>query len=406
MSTQAQWTWLVYMAGDNNLESAGDANLKSMQQVGSTDQVNVIVQFDTEENKTTRYRVEKGNLSVLQEMPGLDCGDPKVLTDFIKWGIQQYPAQYYLVDVWNHGTGWENLPPDFNYDSIRDAKPLQSAKLRRVKRSIFRTTIQNINSRPLIERAIAIDFGSHDYLDNQKLHDGIFDALPDGKKIDVLGCDACMMNMLEISYQLKDTASYMVGSEQSEPNTGWPYSVILQVLTTNPEMSPEDLSKIIVQNYGQWYQQYGNPLTDKSATQSALDLGQIGPIADAVNALADVFIANLDNVAGSVTLSRDKAQKFDYPEYIDLGDFAAQLLLRLSQNPQVTAAANKIRDMLQSQAGIGFVIANTTWGPTVQRASGVSLYFPQQGSYSPDYGDLMYSKQGRWRAFLEAFYAM
>jgi len=406
MGTQAQWTWLVYMAGDNNLEAAGDANLKNMQQVGSTEQVNVLVQFATEENKTTRYRVEKSNLTVLQEMPGVDCGDPKVLTDFIKWGTQQYPAQYYLIDIWNHGTGWENLPPDFNYDSIRDAKPQQSAKLKRVKRSVFRTTVHDINSRSINARAIAIDCGSHDYLDNQKLHDGIFDALPNGKKIDILGCDACMMNMLEISYQVKDTSHYMVGSEQSEPNTGWPYSVILQALTQNPQMSPQDLSKAIVQSYGAWYQQYGNSASDKSATQSALDLGQIEPVADAVNALADLFIANLNNVAGSISLARDKAQKFDYPEYIDLGDFAAQLLLRLTQNPQITAAASKVRDTLQSQAEGGFVIANSTWGPTVQRASGVSLYFPQQENYSPDYADLIYSKQGRWKAFLEAFYAL
>ena len=59
MSSSARWTWLVYMAGDNNLEGAGRDDLKEMQQVGSTDDVNVLVQFDTEENKTTRYRVGK-----------------------------------------------------------------------------------------------------------------------------------------------------------------------------------------------------------------------------------------------------------------------------------------------------------------------------------------------------------
>ncbi len=242
MSTSAQWTWLVYMAGDNNLEGAGREDLKEMQQVGSTDQVNVIVQFDTEQNKTTRYRVEKGRLTVLQEMPGVDCGAPKVLTDFIQWGIQQYPAQHYLIDVWNHGGGWENLPPGFDYNSIRAAQPKRANNLKRVKRSLFRTTVHKIAKLPEEERAIAIDCGSHDYLDNQELHAAIFEALPDGKKIDILGCDACLMNMLEIGYEMKDTANYMVGSEETEPGAGWPYANILQALTKNPQMSPPDLA--------------------------------------------------------------------------------------------------------------------------------------------------------------------
>ena len=106
MDKISQWTWLVYMAGDNNLEGAGRDDLAEMKQVGSTADVNIIVQFDTEENQTTRYRVEKKKARVLQQLPGVDCGDPKVLTEFIKWGTQNYPAKHYLVDVWNHGGGW------------------------------------------------------------------------------------------------------------------------------------------------------------------------------------------------------------------------------------------------------------------------------------------------------------
>ncbi len=83
MGTTAKWTWLVYMAGDNNLEGAGYDDLKEMRKVGSTPAVNVLVQFDTEQNKTTRYRVEKNKLTTLKAMPGVNSGDPNVLTDFL-----------------------------------------------------------------------------------------------------------------------------------------------------------------------------------------------------------------------------------------------------------------------------------------------------------------------------------
>jgi hypothetical protein len=32
-------------------------------------------------------------------MPDINTGDPKILTDFIKWGTKNYPAKCYLVDV-------------------------------------------------------------------------------------------------------------------------------------------------------------------------------------------------------------------------------------------------------------------------------------------------------------------
>jgi len=38
--TEKQWTIMVYLAGDNNLDSAGVTDLKEMKEVGSTEQVN------------------------------------------------------------------------------------------------------------------------------------------------------------------------------------------------------------------------------------------------------------------------------------------------------------------------------------------------------------------------------
>jgi hypothetical protein len=399
MGTTAEWTWLVYMAGDNNLEDAGKEDLKEMQAVGSTGKVNVLVQFDTEENQTTRYRVDKGKLTTLQTMHGVNCGDPKVLRDFAAWGASQYPAKHYLVDVWNHGGGWENLPPDFDYDAIRAAKPFAGAKLKRVKRALFKTTIDRIHTMAPKYRAIAVDCGSHDYLDNQELHKALAKVLPGGQPLDILGCDACLMNMLEIGYEMQDTANYMVGSEETEPGSGWPYADILAVLAAKPTMTPVALAKQIATAYGRWYRKNGDPMSDQAATQSTLDLGSIKTVADAVNGLAKAMIQDMKKSAGAISLSRDKVLKFETPEYVDLGDLCDQLQMRAT-NPAIKQAAKGVRQAMKT-----FVIANATWGPTVSRATGVSIYFPHKEKYSKDYASLRYSKQGSWRKFLEAFFA-
>ena len=387
------------MAGDNNLEGAGKEDLDEMKEVGSNDRLKIVVQFDTEQNKTTRYLIEKNGLKILQEMPGVNTGDPKILTDFIKWGINEFPAQHYLINIWNHGGGWENLPTDYDYESLRASKPGLASKLKRVRRSIFRNTIKKIDNRSPADRAIAIDVGAADYLDNMELRTAIFNALPDNKKFDILGCDACLMNMLEIAFENKDVANIMVGSEETEPGTGWPYTSILKKLSEIPNMSPSDLAKAIAQDYGEYYENNGNAIQDQSATQSALDLTHIQPVAESLNDLANVMIKNIDDIAGQVLLARQKAQKFDMPEYIDLISFLDELIKRLPQNKAVADAAKKTLSILKSEQD-KFIIANTKWGPRVERASGVSIYFPEH-DYLEDYGDLAFSKQYQWKQFLK-----
>ncbi len=43
---QADWTILVYLAGDNNLEESAIIDLNEMEQVGSTNNINIVVEMD------------------------------------------------------------------------------------------------------------------------------------------------------------------------------------------------------------------------------------------------------------------------------------------------------------------------------------------------------------------------
>ena len=50
MAATAKWTFMVYMAGDNSLSNAGDNDLAEMRKVGSTPDVNMLVEFDNAGN--------------------------------------------------------------------------------------------------------------------------------------------------------------------------------------------------------------------------------------------------------------------------------------------------------------------------------------------------------------------
>ena len=223
-------------------------------------------------------------------------------------------------------------------------------------------------------------------------------ACPMRRKVDILGCDACLMNMVEIAYEMKDAIDFMVGSEETEPAAGWPYASILQQLVANPGMKPADLSQTIARAYGEWYQRHGNPNTDGAATQSALQIDKVTPLVTAIRNLATAVTKNLKSFADPLLLARMTAQNFEYPEYLDLGDLMAQFIRRV---PATSAAGKQARAVQTALSA--FVTANKTWGRGVAHATGVSIYFPPTArDYSPEYENLKFSQDVHWDKLLRA----
>ena len=117
----AEWTVMVYLAADNNLEAAGLTDLNEMEQAGSTDEVNILVELDRAHGYSTadgdwtgarRYRVEADDdwdtigSPVAVDLGEVDSGAPETFIDFIAWGVENYPAEKYAFIIWNHGWSW------------------------------------------------------------------------------------------------------------------------------------------------------------------------------------------------------------------------------------------------------------------------------------------------------------
>jgi len=108
-----RWTVMVYLAGDNNLDRAGVADLAEMKRVGSTHDVSVVAQFDRAGRKglTNRYFLRKGTPlaeDVVTALGETNTGDPAVLRDFVAWAARDHPAEHYMLVIWNHGAGWDD----------------------------------------------------------------------------------------------------------------------------------------------------------------------------------------------------------------------------------------------------------------------------------------------------------
>ena len=412
MKSKAKWTFMVYLAGDNNLSAAGEKDLDEMRGVGSTDDVHVVAEFDRigESHETERYHIQRDGLEERVESVGeTDSGDPQVLLDFIEWAAREYPAERYALVLWNHGGGWEPAEIDRIARSVRAVEYGKAESTERsssgLGRAFFRTTWSRILSLSSVhERAIASDDGSGHSLDTIELGNVLAqtaDML--AQPLDLLGMDACLMSNLEVAYQARPYVRYVVASEENEPNDGWPYGRVLGELVQHPDAETAKLATHIVSAYVDSYveRNYSGPVT-----QAALDLSQVDVLSEALDALAEALIPRM------------KEAKYELGEalYATSANFWHGALWDIAQLCEELAA--EADDEATRQAALGvkavlqpednrFVIAERHCGEKVERCGGTTIYLPPRILHrvSRYYAELDFARDHRWAEMLAAYHA-
>jgi len=352
INNTAEWTIMVYLDSDNNLESAGIDDINEMEIVGSTTEVNIVVQVDRipysvlaannqgyaddtsngNWTNTRRYYITQDfdpvqiNSQFKSDLGELNMGDPQTLIDFTDWATINYPAKKYLLVIWNHGGGFRslNLSKDIAWDDTSGGDKITMLELE--------FALSTINTQI-------------------------------GKKIDIVGMDACFMAMTEVAYQIKDYADILVASEASEPFDGWPYDTILGELVGNPLILSGQLAVDIVDKYIFSYP-YSN------VTQSAIDLSYMDTLSSQLSNLALAIMDDSLTLKSKYILASVGSQYYGDPDFIDLYDFCNQLLVH-SNNLEVKNIALNIQQTLNYA-----VLKSGYSGGSVSGSKGLSIYFP------------------------------
>lgn len=408
MTDKARWTVMIYMAGDNNLSDAADRDLDELRRVGSTAEVNVVVEVDKAgPGGTRRIHVQPGGAGEAVETLGeTDSGDPAVLANFITWAAGRFPAERYALVLWNHGGGWQPDEmdrvaqavgaPGFSAD---EASERSSSALGRV---FFRSSLETIFRLPEPEeRAICSDDGTGHSLDMVELGRVLAEATTRlGQPLDLVGMDACLMSNIEVAYQVAPYARYLVASEEIEPNQGWPYGAVLGTLTSHPELPTADLAAGIVDAYLAFYDALGNA----TVTQAVLDLARLSELSAPLDALADALTARMPGIARQVWEAQRGSTRFYGNTLWDIAHFCAALEA-LDPDAEVVVAAGAVRAALVPGPGRP-LRASGLRGAKVAQCGGLSIYLQPYGrNLSQYYGDVRFAAERRWPAMLEAYHA-
>ncbi|MBI5744553.1 MAG: hypothetical protein HY952_08395 [Elusimicrobia bacterium] len=367
---EKEWTIMVYVNAKNNLEKFGLKDMNEMELVGSGDRHNVVVElgrmagYDDSDGDWTgarRYLVRRDGdpaaitSPVVRELPGADMGDYKHLVEFGRWAKAAYPAKKYMLIVWNHGSGWDK------------GRALNGA------------------------RGISYDDETGNYINTPQLAQ----ALKEMGGVDVYGSDACLMQMAEVVYEIKDHAKYVVGSEETEPGDGYTYDAFLAPLAARPDMTAEELARTAVDAYADHYKAAGKPTTQSYVRTSA----------------APGFRAASDAFARALMLAGDKeaayqalrgAQSYATQANKDLYHFA-QLAAAGTHNSDVKAKAEALMAFIKDV----FVGHNRTtdeleswWNPVnYDDSHGIAVYLPA-GAAPESYAGLRWAGDSAWDEFL------
>jgi hypothetical protein len=379
-----EWTFMTFLNGDNSLDSYGPFNINEMEKVGSSDQVNVVVQWaSSEAGKAVRLYVKKDNDTnsvtspVVQDLGVVDMGDYHSVVDFVKWSVQNYPAKHYFLNIWDHGGGW-HFQSQFRAFSLAGGAATPGSVI----------TPQDISW----------DDGSGHFISTQQLGLALGEAAKAvGHKIDLYGSDACLMAMPEVAMEMVDSVEIYAGSEETEPAAGWPYTKLLQQWEAAPTSTATQVATMLTTDYVKSYSNGEHGTED--VTFSAFDLSKIEGVAQSMKALSADLRA-LDSSGKAKALSAiGKTRTYRYADYGDLIDFLTQL-----QKSGVNVSARSVQNV--NDAAKALVIANAANGMYQGNSNGASIWLPSDSStlnsYLEKYHGLRFDKDTSWSSALQS----
>ena len=295
---------MTYMIGSNLEHKAGLASANITQMIEATKQGDGLT-FVMEAGGTNRwftdgidaatygrYEIKGGELTKVKALSDdMSMSDEKSLEDFLKWTKKNYPADRYMLVLWDHGGG---VCGGYGQDDINS-----------------KTDGDN-------------PFGClqvNEILNAIKASD---------TKFDVIGFDACLMQDIEIAAAMEPYADYYLASEEVEGGYGWFYTSAFGKLAADPGLSTEAFAEDLLSTYDQLNtivkDEDGTP--DTGATLSLVDTTLAKPaykeFCDFLNH-ADKLIREDPDAYADFAVAGTNAYNFSSDMQIDLVDFLTTL---------------------------------------------------------------------------------
>ncbi len=402
-----EWTIMVFMNAKNDLSDSqllglvgkwAEKDIKEMKEVGTSDKINIVVEHGAKGKGSKRMLItKKGGLlssgeKVYGEYPDADMGDYKRVVEFAKWAKTTFPAKKTMLVLWNHGLGWidpkmENAP----------------------------------SGTGTANKGILFDDETKNYLRTAQMKE----MMRQIGYTDIVMQNACLQQMAEVLYEMKDYAGLFVGSEETMLAQGFDYTGLLNFMNANPAFTHEQLGEYLVNWYKAFYAAGMSvgpmtmPLDDMGATLSLVRPAALGELPVYLDAFAGAMMRNNETVAANAAVegvirftSLDPAndKKKLIAAYADLYDFA-DLAGMNAKSPETKRAAEALMGFIKNRLVLRSVGINgdkqngydytKVGGLAINTTMKIKTVPPQlENIFETKYGDLSLSKASQWDEFV------
>jgi hypothetical protein len=357
---RAKWTVMVFMgaatiAGNEPLIDAAEADLAEMQFVGSGGSLNIFVQVHLGSDVIPRRgRITAGmpaGIDALAAVPEAEADPDRghAIESFIEWSLAKSnykSSDYTMLVLWGHA-----------YDFAFGRAPKSDGTIDALDFAELSQVLERLQAR----------YGAA------------------GRRLDILGFDACDLATVEMACQLAPFANYLLGSQIGVPIPGWPYDRVLERLRKpiGRLMGPAELGSYIVRRFCESY-------TSDSRTVSLtmLDLDRAPQLAQLAGFLALTLVSAIGDPDALERIASLFPQSQTVPgkPFVDVADLCCNLA-RSSGDKLVAEAATALGDFLmsprpprvgESSAGtaVPFVVEHGRNATQTARLNGVSIYAP------------------------------
>ncbi|WCT11573.1 clostripain-related cysteine peptidase [Mucilaginibacter jinjuensis] len=321
---------LVYMEANNDLRYDALNSINSMEKGAANLDGTLLVYIKTNSSNSYLLKIkhdEDGNRIVSDTVKTFGYtapSDPNVVKQVMLYAQSEFPAQSYGLILWSHATSWAPA----------------STKVK----------VQSFGS----------DSGKEmDIID-------LKNALPDNLSFIVF--DACSMGGVEVLYEFKDKAKYIIASPTETLSESFPYQKIVPLLFQDDE----NLSSV-----AKAYFNYYNAYTDdrQSATVVLVKTSELTPLATGLNTLMHKQKKYGDQLISTGVQRLDYTANFPVANY-DFGDYLDHNFT-IADLSSINLQLNKT--ILYKAATANFI------GVPIKKFSGLTCAIPYTGDANLSY---------------------
>lgn len=217
-------TIVVYMAAENRLQYNAQLDLTEMRNAKADIPEGSQVVIFVDDCETPRlYKLTNSGLKTIKQYDeDFICTRAEEMTGVLEDIYTSFPSESYGLILWSHGSGW-----------------VPGTKVRHVSDTFSFGTDNGKNS-PYIDLGEELSITT------------LAEVLSHFPKQEFIMFDCCLMQCVEVAYELKDLAQYIIASPAEIPAMGAPYDKLLAHMFEQP-FTPDNLIRAYYEDY------IGNP---------------------------------------------------------------------------------------------------------------------------------------------------